>query len=179
MWNYGTESPDGLYRMLIDAVAAEGTHSSWHRSGRSSPPVLPNEAIGMQHPIRERHAVAMAAAGLGARPCRDGAQQQGSCGGERENDGAGARMRYSPFGLGDHAIDAPLGVRAGQSRRRRDELDQIGAVVSRDAAVAGRRQQYPPGLGAKRREIDIGWSAGSSEQMVDFRADDRRLGRRR
>ncbi len=131
----------------------------------------------MQHPVRERHAVAMTAAGFGTRPRRDSAEQQGGRGGEGENDGAGARMRNSPFGLGDHAVDAPFGVRAGQSRRRRDELDQIGAVVGGDAAVAGRRDQHPPGLGAKWREIDIGRSAGGPEEMVDFRADDRRLGR--
>ena len=163
----------------LDLAAPPWGSALRNRGCRSLPSASPAaKTVGMAHPVWQWHAVPMTTARLGSSPARNSAEKQCRCNREGQDDRAGTRSRDRRSNVGDHRVHAMFGVRPRQTGCRGYELDQVGTIIRTDTAVTGGCQQNSTCLRPCGSQIDVGRPARSSKEMIDFIADNGRLGRR-
>ncbi len=110
----------------------------------------------------------MAAALDGCKPGDDGSKQYRRRNRKRRNDGAAPGTGNRGLRVGDDIVHAALRVRTSQPGDAAHQLHQVGAVLGRNAAMAGGGEQDTSRFCPLHRRLGIGSPPGGTEQPVEF-----------
>ena len=112
--------------------------------------------------------VAVSARSNGCRPGRNGAEQGGCSGHERQNDCTAAGTNNVLLCASSHFIQATLGIGGSRSGIGRDEFSQVTAIYGIHSAVARRGEKDARCLCPVVTQVAPGPPLAAPKQMIEF-----------